>query len=380
MKIISYFTLLVLIPSILLAGIEGLVRVTGIEKLSLKEQESINLDMPTWMLGEKNSSLKVTRLMKNPDDVAWIKLFEQGDGFRAKLKNKVNTYVKNTFTKVEADKENRYSIISNSLGFRGDEPKDARLAVYGDSSSFGWGIDFEKSYSHFLSRRLGWQVANFAIPGDSSEYGKLIAEKYIPKFPKQNTIISFGANDAKFVYYPHRPQIAKFKEDIKLHRLTYFLSKSSSYRTLKNLLTPEVEKPKELPKQTRGVPRKEYKDNLRQLVDLAKENGSDNIILLSVCTPSDYAIVKERVAKEKGVYFLNANSLLLKSIPKIESGELYPKLSREIYNKASKEIAQNKTFWVSWDGCHPNELGNKIIADALFQFFKEGQNLSASEM
>ncbi|TAN69060.1 MAG: hypothetical protein EPN20_06235 [Magnetospirillum sp.] len=62
----------------------------------------------------------------------------------------------------------RVRIRINQFGLRNDEPVEAadkRLWVIGDSMSFGWGVERDKSYTQVIADRLGAPTYNVASPG-----------------------------------------------------------------------------------------------------------------------------------------------------------------------------------------------------------------------
>lgn len=92
----------------------------------------------------------------------------------------------------------------NSLGLRGPEIQknkpDVRILALGNSCTFGWGVPYEKSWTHLLEQKLNVQlnknveIVNGGIPGYSSHQGKILFEQLINLKPDL-VLIMFGWND-----------------------------------------------------------------------------------------------------------------------------------------------------------------------------------------
>ncbi len=99
----------------------------------------------------------------------------------------------------------------NSLGMRGEEidgeetetnTTQTRIAVVGNSCSFGWQVAAEDTYIFALVDSLNanssskkFQALNGGIPGYSSYQGKLFYRKVLAPLKPQVTLIMFGWND-----------------------------------------------------------------------------------------------------------------------------------------------------------------------------------------
>lgn len=361
---------------------EVICRVFELDKDTQNPNAQIQLEMPTWLFAEENTARRVTSLISNPKDVEWIKIFEEGDGFRVRLIPGLESDVYNTFSQLVLDRKTKHRIKANSLGFRGQEfkkrkPANAfRILVFGDSSSFGWGVENEYVYHSVLKDLLQkkWpekqvEVYSFAIPGDSSEYGKLIFDRFVEGYSPDAVILSFGANDAKLVGTPHRPQVQAFRKSIFLHRLRFLASKSALYRTLERILSSKNGKKKSAPSaKTPGVPLDEYVENLQGMLDEIAQLGAKPIVL-NICTPGQYAVAAQAMAEKEKAVFVDAQHFLLTNLDEIVAGKYYPELVQNIEKKYPNETKQQTIYYISWDGCHPNVLGHKLIADQLVTVF-----------
>lgn len=98
-----------------------------------------------------------------------------------------------------------YEVRTNAAGMRMDEPADMspsrlRVPVYGDSFTFGWGLDTEKNYFHALKRaakkraqRL--QLLNAGVGGYGTGHIKILMSRHLPALKPAAVIYFFNCND-----------------------------------------------------------------------------------------------------------------------------------------------------------------------------------------
>jgi len=386
---ITFYQAIVLslgIPLLFLSIIELGAR--GVEfALKRSEYRPQVLEMPTWMMNDSNHS---TRPRVNKDDLEWLNLFTEGDGFRVNLIPNVSAAVKNTFSLIPVDAERRRSIKTNSIGFRGPEietkkPEGTfRILVFGDSSSFGWGVNDEESWSALLAETLSAdlpnkkiEVGNFAIPGDSSAYGRLLFEHFAPQYESDLVILGFGANDAKPVFTSHTSQVSKFDGSSLALRARSILRHSAIFRLAERALGPKPLSPEEAAQKIKTQPRvpavsaEDYSTNMSYMVSKSRELGNRNALLITLCTPGHYAREAKKVAESKGALWFSGQSALLKLIPSLKGGKVYPDYVKSMEERYPEFLRQNQRFYVTSDGCHPNELGHRFVADRLAEIIKK---------
>jgi lysophospholipase L1-like esterase len=363
------------IPSLFFAVMEVITRCVIALSGPSGADHTMQLEMPTWMMQDANA---FTRATPTQDALEWLNMFEQGRGYRVRLKPNISLSVKNTFSLISTDRDRRYLVSSNSLGFRSPEipltrrEDTFRVAIFGDSSSFGWGVNVEDSWASLLRQNLqsklpnrSVEVMNFAIPGDSSAYGSLLFEKFAPQARPDLVILGFGANDAKPVFTSHTSQVARFKETSSLQGLASLFRYSALYRALENLAQrAQKSAPADRPR-TPAVSPADYAANLSRMASSAKEMGAHDTLLLTLCTPNNYAKRARGVARSNGLLWLNGQKELLKAIPEIARGEIYPEYVKAMQERYPNDLKTNSLFYVSSDGCHPNELGHRLVAEKL---------------
>jgi len=103
---------------------------------------------------------------------------------------------------------------SNSEGIRAPEEgfsfplttKKARIALVGDSHTFGEDVRYEETWGYFLEKELGskFQVLNFGVSGYGVDQMFLRYEKDIPRWKPQVVIFGFNSHDTErsMLVYP----------------------------------------------------------------------------------------------------------------------------------------------------------------------------------
>lgn len=368
-------------PLLTLVILELACRAFNVPKWLAKPSGNMVLDMPTWMLHDVNARIRSTRLSQDPASIDWLSLFEEGQGYRLRMIPGISKRITNTFSQIEYDKQSQYLVQANSLGFRGAEltrekaSGSFRILIFGDSSTFGWGVNQDEMYSSVLQRRLRElipgheiEVGNFAIPGDSSEYGKLVFDAFAPLYEADVIILGFGANDAKAVYTTHTSQVDKFRSNSSIYALNRVLRQSSLAESLHALLVGQPSagvsgsEPAKLPV---AVKKKRYQNNLKYMANSSLGAGSSAVVILNVCTPAKYAKSAGNLAREEGYLYLNGQRYLLSLLQNIKQRKVFPEYVKEMQQLYGDDLKRNELFHITSDGCHPNKLGHRLIGEAL---------------
>ena len=112
------------------------------------------------------------------------------------------------------------------------QPRRLRIAVIGDSFSFGQGLPLEQRYSNMLEQRLNAQgaaveVLNFAVPGmETSRELEVLQDTVLPLKPDA-VILQWLPNDFEDPYGASVPYAATLASDPRLHR--WLFAKSALY-------------------------------------------------------------------------------------------------------------------------------------------------------
>ena len=371
------------VPLFALGMLEVACRILNLPSRISGEPDTVALEMPTWMLREEGSKQKAVQLAASKQEVDWLDIFEESPGIRVHLVPGLERRVTNTFSRIAADREARYLVKANSLGFRGPDPvspKPAngfRVVIFGDSSSFGWGVNQDETYAAVLERDLQVrhperkiEVLNFAIPGDSSEYGRLIFEKYAKDLEPDLVILGFGANDAKAVPLPHKKQVDSFRSQEGIQSVRQTLEWSALVRTIKAIIQKASavsagEKQPGNGKKKNAVRYKRYRDNLLAMASGSEKLGASAAMLVAICTPGDYAQVANHLADDQDFLFFNGQQYLISRLPEIKNHKLYPEMVQQMESRYPQDLAISELNYISSDGCHPNALGHRLIGEKI---------------
>jgi lysophospholipase L1-like esterase len=87
---------------------------------------------------------------------------------------------------------------------------------------------------------------------------------------------------------------------------------------------------------------------------------------MSVCSADDYAAAMRETAGQLRVPFVDVGQIFLAKIDAVKAGQLYPaeaQYYQDLYGAAAMESFWR--YWLTTDGCHPNRVGQSLVADAL---------------
>jgi hypothetical protein len=184
-------------------------------------------------------------------------------------------------------------------------------------------------------------------------------------------ILSFGANDARKV--PRRIK-RQLRQPGWIVGLKNVLSSFKTYRLFRKILlsiTSPLERTiTKIPVGEQKEPLvtvKEFSQNLKYIIDQGNRKGISTV-LLGLCCPIDYLAIMSIVGKKKGVVMMDGMYVMMKQIRSIEEGKAYSKLGHYYQNLYGRDVLnKRRLLYVTSDTCHPNIIGHKIIAQALFK-------------
>jgi len=180
----------------------------------------------------------------------------------------------------------------NSKGFRGKEfstKKSSgvyRIIALGDSSTLGVGVPNSEAYCAILEGLLNqqknssrkYEVINAGVAGYSSLQGLRYLKSEITNYRPDLITIYFGLNDYLYAREENdrdRPQLAPW-----VIRIDHIMSYSQFYRLLKGMASRLISSERKYPPDRR-VDLPDFKNNLVQMVAVAREAGAE-VILLNV--------------------------------------------------------------------------------------------------
>ncbi len=377
------FFLSVIFPLFLLLLLECLFRVVTATGIFASEKDrNVTLEMPSWMVPGTTKPKAFSE-----SEIEWMSNFQSGNGFRVHMKPSRTFAVVDTFSWKERNKP-IFTVTSNSAGFRGSNFSSTkpdgtiRIVAFGDSSTFGWGVNDDDTYLSRLITDLSkrypernFELINFAMPGDSSEFGKLIFDRFIDEIAPDIAIFGFGANDARLATLPHRQAVELFTQQGVLQRARSFLLRNSELiKRLSQAISQGGATPLGQPqKKQAAVSIKEFRENLRYFQRRSKNAGAHTVIFVSACTPASYQKAMRKVAENKETVYVPAQALLRKAIPNIQQGSLsHPELEsiQKIYGSLLK---RQPVLYVTSDACHPNIIGHTLINEHMMQLLLDNE-------
>jgi len=387
-KLSGFLLLTVLVPLLILALIEGLVRVSGVDTEVVKS-DRFQVATPLWVADETNffSAEALYRDIIHQSVPAaaaeWLQCFDEAPRVRYRMRPGVDRRVINTVNRRELEKGLTVRLRANSQGFRTPElprKKPAgtyRIAFLGDSTTFGWGVEAKERFSELLAARLNaredglrYEVINLGIPGYTSWHGIRAFETYGLPWSPDMVIISFGANDGKRI---SRRAKETLQRGSSLEGVKHFLRRFATYRLMRRWILSlgnPFEKLADRPADAVGdrvpvVTRLEFRQNLTYLVETARAGGC-RPVFLGLCCPVEYLAPMNALGKRLGVETMDGMHILLQKVPAIKAGELHPELYtyyRELYG--DEILKTRRIMTVTSDSCHPNRLGHRVLAAAL---------------
>jgi lysophospholipase L1-like esterase len=281
----------------------------------------------------------------------------------------------------------RWSVQTHARGFRGAPFEDAprpgvtRIALLGDSSTFGWGVDEHETTGARLRAALGerWgvepariEVMNLGVPGYSTFQGRVLLERVALPLAPHLVVWSYLSNDGQMTgendaeAYARRlgPEGA----------LLELLHASRAFETLEawlavaraRLRDDDAEPASGEPRARNVADLGAARENVRAAVAAARHAGVP-IVLLGQCTRAHVAAVMRDVALETGAPHLDATALLDRSIPEIARERRFRTERRRLRERYGPGELGRHPQWLAFlpDGCHPNPIGHLVVSEAL---------------
>ena len=298
-----------------------------------------------------------------------------------------------------------WTVSVNSRGFRGPEfetakaPGAFRIVCIGDSWTFGANVDQSGAYPHRLEGLLrseypagDVEVLNLGVMGYSSYQGlELLQTEGLPLEPDL-VIIGFGMNDAlvggwrdKDSVEPEATVLSAARiaagrlEIVKLLRYVsaemrhepwsigdYMQTVASSMGTPDHAWSggaaAETTDYEAAEPYTRVSPR-DYEENIRAMVRLAKNRGATVILLYNSIWDTPYRDALERVSLTESVPLVDSESVLDRAVTEIEqdierSRGLEPPSSRNASSTGSDQDSTEVVFRVF--------AGDQSVSEALY--------------
>jgi lysophospholipase L1-like esterase len=184
---------------------------------------------------------------------------------------------------------------------------DPKILAFGDSSTFGWGVPPEASYSEVLDTLLpNASVINLGVNGYTSYQGYKAFQKYVPKLNPSVAIVSFNFNDRRYVLPGDGVDSdAKFERYVTGHQVEFVHEWLYTYRFLHSVLRkvgvvsePHVAKAETLNDITVRVPPASYRENLVHMAEIARDRKIPLIFMIL----KDHPVMTEHL--DRGIALL----------------------------------------------------------------------------
>ena len=291
------------------------------------------------------------------------------------LKPDLQLTVSNYSSAVFFDKLPPWTIVSDAKGYRVsaqnstvEENTTHTLHVIGDSSSFGWGLEFEDSYPQLLAGKLkqisssGVIVKNYSTPGFTSYQGRLLLEDRIEIKNGDIVLVSFGSNDS----YPSlRSENVRFKErNSMLGKVSWSLDRLLIIKWMRTLIhsLPEPRIPKT---KNKRVSLEDYQKNLSAIFkEILQRGGKPHFI--NICNRGKYHSVAEQAAKSAHIPFYDFPENFKPYLSKVH--DLFPEKFVTYFDAYGKLLEKDtRLAFLFPDLCHPNAIGHGLMANAIFE-------------
>lgn len=260
----------------------------------------------------------------------------------------------------------QYPLRTNELGFR-DRPLSELKAgggvlLLGPSSTFGWGVDREDTYSAKLERKLaGIQVINGGEIGYSSYQGlRLLESPQVQSFQAKFVVFAYGVNDLdrnRFYFQSSRSDLEELTAAHSRSQFQLYAALSNSYlldvlyKIANGLRALAAATPKDAGHVR--VSKSEFALNVREFIHLSRRLNLRPLIAGTAVNLTE----TEHVRREVIAYNKEAREAA--------EAENAPYLDLESLFTGDRE-----KFFV--DPIHFSPAGNELVAEAIYsQLVKE---------
>jgi lysophospholipase L1-like esterase len=155
-----------------------------------------------------------------------------------------------------------FTVRTNRLGYRGQDPVEGAWICLGDSTTFGWGVEEDEAWPARLGVALGRPVQNAGVPGYTSHQGLLTLDNALSARPAR-VLIAYLVRDADPAPAPDHSRAPRRVPDLRL---------MTALRQLRPRPQGEAAAPAG---PTTRVPADRYLTNLRALKAKAEAAGAE---------------------------------------------------------------------------------------------------------
>lgn len=346
-----------------------------------------NMYLPYWIskvdsiyLDDYNERLKVLREL-NQDLYAYRPDPMLGYTLKPNYRREITGYssvfsVENMPEWVLISGEDGYRIGSHSKEIKNYE-EGGSIFILGDSSSFGWGVDFEETYgfvfTEILNRSLGpgnslYRVINRSMPGLSTFSGFATVRGINEIKQGDRVLVSLGSNDQA------PASISDYKKYINLQstpeKIRTLLERFMFFKMLRSFwVSSNISFQDKAKSSVNRVSVEEYKNNLKNIFDIIRKRGGKPSFV-NICNSNEYTLVARELTNVNSipyVDFIKQVKPFFADIPR-----RFPKKFIQYFDAYGQKMDENELFVVLFpDGCHPNAIGHHLLGEILFKVLEQ---------
>ena len=263
---------------------------------------------------------------------------------------------------------------------RGDEPGDVvRVALLGDSVSFGWRVNYEQTYGEKLRHKLEGhtgkkiELRNYSVPGYNSLHERVCLRDRVLRWQPDLIILHYDHNDADPIDILPPGHMEPEYGDNRLHSALVKLVRRRVYAKWATRFTSKPSEEAGNPERFYGSycyagPR--YDKHLAELAGLVGLAGERGIPVLAFVFNT---WVKRHEDWQKDPYYTLLHEPIVAKLERLGCVVIdsYP-FSQELM--AQYGWGDMRRRWVGPKDGHPNALGHEWLAGVMFaEMLKDGR-------
>ncbi len=252
-------------------------------------------------------------------------------------------------------------------------PPAVRVAVLGDSTAFGWGVEYEASFPEIFRQRMEAlcgkvvELRNYAVPAYNSEQeSRLFTQRVLRSYSPDLLILAYDHNDPEPALSPLLGALPAEYGDNPLHSMLgkYVLRKIRQrwvrlrsfgirrHKLVRNMVGSFI------------ISGPLYDRHLAALRQVANEAGRRAIPALAVIH-NPFVVFNPQFEESPDYILLSRRISTNLSAMGFHVLDLYPPYQ----GKMKTEGVGNLTgSWLSLQDCHPNPAGHEFIAECLVNY------------
>lgn len=273
-----------------------------------------------------------------------------------------------------------------------------RIAFLGDSSTFGWDVDYPETFIARIADRFAEEgnpveVLNAGVPGYSTHQGRMYLRERVIRYLPDLLVVSFARNDEIDVTFnPGREARTRSDSELMPHDqgpdafqqfmqseppdLLTRVRSTNLYRYLRRLVVREAERDSggqegDRPIAVkRRVPPEEYRRNLQAVIQIARDAGSRVLFLNVGSTTREYPEILHEVAQAYEIPVIDAWEVFARRMGEMRTSPRYESYRTRYAGLLGREVFEdpnNEWLIYSTDFAHPNAIGHAVIADMLIE-------------